>query len=48
VRFSAVNGSLELSVDGSLLATASDTILGTGRVGMRASTGAIMDDLSIT
>jgi hypothetical protein len=48
VRFSAVNGSLELSVDGSLLATASDTILGTGRVGMRASAGAIMDDLVIT
>lgn len=48
VRFSAVNGSLELSVDGSLLATASDTILGIGRVGMRASAGTIMDDLVIT
>jgi len=48
VQFSAINGSLQWRVDGALLATASDTILGVGRVGMRASAGTIMDDLSIT
>jgi len=46
--FTAVNSSLDLRVDGLPVTSASDTVLGIGRVGMRASAGTLLDNLSIS
>jgi hypothetical protein len=48
LRFDVVRSSLNLFVDGTLRASAKDSALTSGRVGIRATVGATLDDFSVS